>query len=298
MDAHRALRARGRATGGRKSIVYAIISISCVKLGSFCKNAAPTRERRAAAAARAPSRRGGTRAGAARHGAPKGTGRGRVPPCYSMKQTGYAKLASFCKCLFSASPPRSAARAAAAARLAQDAPADSVRAPRTGPDRARIGSRREPSGRGSARAESARASAPPPPARFSPAWRDPGPGAARRAPHHGPATLSAGRRRADHDPGETCGLGQHPTGRGHTRLPHAPPFARSAARESPTSPRPSPPLFIPLNRRALAPRAWLGGGEGESGGAVTFPLRPLGGGGQGEVGVLRAAVIPLGRKLP
>ena len=148
-------------------------------------------------------------------GGPKGTGRVRVPPCCSMKQRGYAKLASFCHFLLSASPPRSGTRAAAAG-VAQDAPADPVRAPRPGPDRARAGSSRDSPGRGSARAESARASTLLPPARFFPAWRDSGPGAAHRAPHHGPATLWAGERRAGRDHGETCGLGDH----SGTQAPH------------------------------------------------------------------------------
>ena len=56
----------------------------------------------------------------------------------------------------------------------------------------------------------------------------------------------------------------------------------------PSFPHLTPALCAPfscsLNRRTLAPRAWLGGGEGVTGGAVAFPLR-LRGRGQGEVGV-------------
>ena len=189
-----------RGSGGPKGTGRVRVPPCCsteqrgyAKLGSFCRIAAP-----------------------AHHGGPKGTGRVRIPPDCSTKQRGYAKLASFCHFLLSASSPRPAARAAAAARLAQDAPADPVRAPGIGPERARAGSSREAAGRGSARAGSAAQtmtlvrnagwSTLLPPARFSPAWRDSGPGAGRRAPHHGPATPSAGERRADHDPGETCGL--------------------------------------------------------------------------------------------
>ena len=248
-----------RATGGRRLIVCATISVCCVELGSFCKLVAPARERRAAAATRAlsaaegpapahPSRRcrvgPPAGAGAPRHGEPKGTGRVRVPPCYSTKQRGYAKLGSFCNFPSSASPPRSGALAAAAARVAQDAPADSVRAPRIGPDRARAGSRRESPGRGSARTESARSSTLLPPGRFSPAWRDSGPGAAHRAPHHGPANAQSDR------------TGSCPaTARSHARI--------SRGRKSPTSPRPSPPPGAERERKPAPPASPLRPARGE-----------------------------------
>ena len=43
-------------------------------------------------------------------------------------------------------------------------------------------------------------------------------------------------------------------------------------------------LLVSLSRRALAPLAWLGGGEGEQAGAACVPPPPSGGRGTGRCG--------------
>ena len=72
---------------------------------------------------------------------------------------------------------------------------------------------------------------------------------------------------------------------------------RLLPRTPPTSPCPPPDSFFSLSRRALAPLAWLGGGEGTRA-APAFSLSPpLGGGeGWGEEGV--AAPLPPAPGLP
>ena len=90
-------------------------------------------------------------------------------------------------------------------------------------------------------------------------------------------------RDAGRDPGEKCGLAHDPTRRDRIRL--APPFACSAARQPPTSPRPSPPPGAERgsrrNRHALSPPC---GGGGNPCPLNRVPPPPFGGRGTGRGG--------------
>ena len=63
---------------------------------------------------------------------------------------------------------------------------------------------------------------------------------------------------------------------------------------APTSPRPSPPTFAYPSVAGRSLRSLGSGAERESKPApLAFPLRPPGGGGQGEVGLPSASLFPV-----